>query len=118
MSGLTLSGLDSPLRVLRLLVADFSGLPAPSVAVSDITPNRLELSFYDDFAAFETWRAALNFDPGAVSYGEQRGGRTRVLSVTAEYAGASVRLVGYTTHPDHIDHLDHLDHLDHSGGAA
>ncbi|MGW6462193.1 hypothetical protein ACWF94_40765, partial [Streptomyces sp. NPDC055078] len=92
MTDLTLSGLSVPLRVLRLLAADFPGLPAPTVNVSTVFPERLELALHDDFAAFEAWRTALGIDPGAVSYGERGGCRTRVLSVTADYAGALVRL--------------------------
>ncbi|MFJ8002729.1 hypothetical protein ACIQ7D_37525 [Streptomyces sp. NPDC096310] len=101
MSAQTLNDIAAPLAVLRLLSVDFPTLPAPSVDVSTVYPDRLTLSFHDDLTAFETWRAALGIDPGAVAYAVQSGGRTRVLSVLTEYAGARVRLVGYGSHPDH-----------------
>ncbi|MFE3601832.1 hypothetical protein [Streptomyces sp. NPDC059142] len=96
-----LNDLAAPMAVLRMLAVDFPTLPAASVVVSTVYPDRLTVSFYDGLAAFETWRAALGIDPAAVEYAEQSGGRTRVLSVLADYAGARVELVGYTTHPDH-----------------
>ncbi|MEW1724343.1 hypothetical protein [Streptomyces sp. NPDC093109] len=101
MSTQTMTDMAAPLAVLRVLAVDFPTLPAADVAVSTIYPELLTVSFHDDFAAFETWRAALGISPETVEYGEQSSGRTRVLSVRADYAGAQVRLVGYSTHPDH-----------------
>lgn len=92
---LTLDDLVMPVRVLRLLVADFGHLPAPDVHVSTIYPERLELSFYDDLPGFEMWREALGVDPDAVTYREQGGGRTRVLRSTVAYAGVELELIGY-----------------------
>ncbi|WP_033321218.1 hypothetical protein [Streptomyces yerevanensis] len=94
--GLTLDDLAVPLRALRLLAADFGHLPAPSVEVSTIYPDRLKLTFFDDLSGFEAWRDALGIAPDAVTYREQSGGRTRVLKATAEHAGAGVDLVGYS----------------------
>ncbi|MGW6743243.1 hypothetical protein ACWGDX_21380 [Streptomyces sp. NPDC055025] len=102
MSTPTMTDIAAPLAALRLLAADFPTLPAASVGVSTIFPNRLELSFHGDFAAFEAWRSALGIDSGTVAYGEQSGGRTRVLTVWGDYAGARLRLTGYTAHPDHV----------------
>ncbi|AWI30139.1 hypothetical protein [Streptomyces tirandamycinicus] len=92
---LTLDDLAVPLRALRLLAADFGHLSAPSVQVSTVYPERLELTFYDDLPGFETWREALGIVQDAVTYREQSDGRTRVLRTAVDYAGAVVRLTGY-----------------------
>ncbi|MFB6983969.1 hypothetical protein [Streptomyces scopuliridis] len=102
MNAQTMTDIAAPLAALRLLAADFPALPAAHVEVSTIFPERLSLSFHDDFAAFEAWRSALGILPDTVTYDEQSGGRTRVLTTSADYAGAHLRLIGYTTHPDHI----------------
>ncbi|MFD8964398.1 hypothetical protein ACFV0C_05225 [Streptomyces sp. NPDC059568] len=102
MSTPTMNDIAAPLTALRLLATDFPTLPAATVGVSTIFPNRLDLSFHDDFAAFEAWRSALGIDSDTVTYDEQSSGRTRVLTVWADYAGARLRLTGYTAHPDHI----------------
>ncbi|MCQ6253280.1 hypothetical protein [Streptomyces malaysiensis] len=102
---LTLDELAVPLRALRLLAADFGHLPAPCAHVSTIYPNRLELSFHDDavkdkaLADFEAWRDALGITPDTVDCREQGGGRTRALTLTANYAGAELRLVAYADVP-------------------
>ncbi|MCX4235403.1 hypothetical protein [Streptomyces ortus] len=96
MSGiLTLDDVAAPLRTLRLLAVDFGHLPAPTVHVSTIYPERLELSFYDDFPGFEMWREALGIVPDVVTYREQNDGRTGVLRADVDHAGATVRLTGY-----------------------
>ena len=92
---LTLDDLAAPLLVLRLLAMDFGHLPAPSVRVSTIYPEQLELTFYGDLPGFEVWREALGIAPDAVTYREQSDGRTRVLRTTVDYAGAVVLLTGY-----------------------
>ncbi|MGR3934950.1 hypothetical protein [Streptomyces sp. BRA346] len=93
--GLTLDNLAVPLRVLRLLAADFGHLPAPEIYVSTIYPDRLGLRFHDDLSGFEMWRDALGIVPDAVVYREQGDGRTRVLKTSVAYAGAVVELTGY-----------------------
>ncbi|MFE9687019.1 hypothetical protein [Streptomyces sp. NPDC006285] len=96
MSGnLTLDGLAVPLRTLRLLSVDFGHLPAPTVHVTTIYPERLELTFYDDLSGFEAWREALRVAPDAVTYRVQNDGQTGVLSADVDHAGATVRLTGY-----------------------
>ncbi|MFE6282921.1 hypothetical protein [Streptomyces sp. NPDC057877] len=92
---LRLDEMALPLRALRMLAADFGHLSAPSVQVSTIYPERLELSFYDDLPGFEAWREALGVAPDAVTYREQSDGRTRVLRASVDYAGAVVCLTGY-----------------------
>ncbi|MDP9609594.1 hypothetical protein [Streptomyces demainii] len=93
---LALDDLAVPLRVLRLLAADFGHLPAPEeIYVSTIYPDRLELRFHDDLANFEAWRDALGIVPDHVVYREQGGGRTRVLKASGDYAGAVLELTGY-----------------------
>ncbi|PJE99665.1 hypothetical protein CUT44_03975 [Streptomyces carminius] len=97
MTPLTFGDLDAALRALRLLAVEYPHLPAPCVTISTVYPDRLELALHDDLAAFEEWREVLGIAPGAVGYGEQRDGRTRVLTASVDYAGARVRLVGYGT---------------------
>ncbi|MFG2962298.1 hypothetical protein ACGFZS_03340 [Streptomyces sp. NPDC048288] len=103
---LTLDGLAVPLRVLRLLAADFGHLPAPDVDLTRIYPDRLTLRFHEGLHAFEAWREALAIPPEKVTHGVQVGGFTRVLKATTDYAGAEVHLHGYT------------DVADAHGGAA
>ncbi|MEU9345170.1 hypothetical protein AB0D74_28605 [Streptomyces sp. NPDC048278] len=91
---LTLDGLAVPLRVLRLLAADFGHLPAPDVDLSPVFPDRLELRFHDGLADFETWRAALGITPDDVTYREQSGD-TCVLKASVDYAGAVLELTGF-----------------------
>ncbi|MDQ1037332.1 hypothetical protein QFZ75_003748 [Streptomyces sp. V3I8] len=96
MSGmLTLDEVAVPLRVLRLLTVDFGHLPAPSVHVTTIYPERLELSFHDDLAGFEEWREALGVAADAVTYRQRSDGRTGVLSASVDHAGATVHLIAY-----------------------
>jgi hypothetical protein len=92
---LTLDDLAVPLRVLRLLAADFGHLPAPAVRVTTVWPDRLELEFHDDLAGFEAWRDTLGITPDAVTHTTQSAGRTRVLHAHTEYGGARLELVGY-----------------------
>ncbi|MFJ9902023.1 hypothetical protein ACIRVK_03775 [Streptomyces sp. NPDC101152] len=93
--GLTLDGLAVPLRALRLLVVDFGHLPAPTVGISPIYPDRLELALHSGLTGFEAWREALGVAPEEVTYRLQSDGRTRVLRTTIAYAGAELELVGY-----------------------
>ncbi|MEU0844291.1 hypothetical protein ABZ370_33115 [Streptomyces sp. NPDC005962] len=97
---LTFEALAVPLRALRLLTEDFGHLPAPYAQVSPIYPNQLELSLHDGLNNFEAWREALGITPDAVNYGEQSGGRTRVLSLATDYAGAELHLIAYADIPD------------------
>ncbi|WP_338496702.1 hypothetical protein [Streptomyces sp. SJL17-4] len=95
----TLADLSAPLLALRLLTAEFAHMAAPTVEVSPIYPERLELTFHDDFAAFEAWREALNIAPESVVHRVQVGGQTGVLRVHATFAGAELELVGYAKVP-------------------
>lgn len=92
---LTLDDLVVPLRALRLLVADFGYLPAPTASISPIYPGRLELSLHSGLPGFEAWREALGVAPEDVTYHVQGDGRTRVLRTVAAYADAELELVGY-----------------------
>ncbi|MET9070979.1 hypothetical protein ABZX95_02135 [Streptomyces sp. NPDC004232] len=96
---LTLDGLAAPLRVLRLLAADFGHLPAPDVDLSPIYPERLTLRFHGGLHAFEAWREALAVPPEKVAHGVQGDGTTRVLKASTDYGGAEVHLHGYTDVP-------------------
>lgn len=93
---LTLNGLSVPLRALRLLAVDFGHLPAPDVQMTPIYPNRLELRFHNGLPDFEVWREALGISPDDVAYRVQSEGRTRVLKASADFAGATLELVGYS----------------------
>ncbi|WP_148588849.1 hypothetical protein [Streptomyces sp. WAC01526] len=101
MSNQTMSDIAAPLRLLRLLAADFPDLPAMNVDVSTIFPDQLELVSHDDFGAFEAWRSVLGIQPETVTYGEQSEGRTRVLRAAVDYGGARLSLVAYSTVPGH-----------------
>ncbi|WP_326729944.1 hypothetical protein [Streptomyces phaeochromogenes] len=92
---LTLDDLAVPLRALRLLTVDFGHLPAPTVGISPIYPNRLDLSLHSGLPGFEAWREALGIAPEDVTYRVQSDGRTRVLRAIAAYAGAELELTGY-----------------------
>ncbi|MET7911535.1 hypothetical protein ABZS98_25345 [Streptomyces avermitilis] len=96
---LTLDGLAAPLRLLRLLAADFGHLPAPDVDLTRIYPDRLTLRFHEGLHAFEAWREALAVPPEKVTHGVQGDGITRVLKATTDYAGAELHLHGYTDVP-------------------
>ena len=91
----TLDNLTLPLRALRVLAADFGHLPAPTVDVTTVYPDRLRLCFHDDLSAFEVWRDALGIDPDSVDYREQSAGQTRVLKAFVDLAGAELELTGY-----------------------
>ncbi|MBF6045962.1 hypothetical protein GO001_12100 [Streptomyces sp. NRRL B-1677] len=84
---------------MRLLSVEFGHLPAPHLSVSDIFPDLLDLSFHGNLGAFEAWRDALGLLPDTVSHHEQGDGRTRVLSAEGTYAGARVRLTGFSKNP-------------------
>ncbi|MDX3226081.1 hypothetical protein [Streptomyces sp. ME19-01-6] len=92
---LAFDDLAVPLRTLRLLAADFGHLPAPTVSVSPIYPDRLELSLHSGLPGFEAWREALGVAPEDVNYHVQGDGRTRVLRTITTYEGAELELVGY-----------------------
>ncbi|WFB08615.1 hypothetical protein LRS74_17335 [Streptomyces sp. LX-29] len=92
---LTLGELSTPVLALHALATVHASLPAPSLSISTIYPDQLSLQFFGDLAAFEAWREALSIEPGGIEYGEQSGGRTRVLTGYTEYAGARIRLTAY-----------------------
>ncbi|WP_432090908.1 hypothetical protein [Streptomyces sp. NRRL F-5630] len=98
MSGIHLKDLNGPLAALELLFLEHPDLPAPTVGMSTIYPDRLRLDFHDDPADFEAWREALDADPATVvlhRWGTDGG----ALTVCSAYAGASVELIGYLTLP-------------------
>lgn len=97
--GLTLDDLSVPLRALRLLAANFGHLPAPVLNMTDVFPNRLNLSFHNGLYEFEAWREALGIEPESVTYGAQNGGRTWVLKASWKYAGATLELTGFGEAP-------------------
>nr|WP_203730113.1 hypothetical protein [Streptomyces sp. SID12501] len=92
---MTLDSLTLPLRALRVLAVDFGHLPAPTVDVTTVYPDRLRLAFHDDLSAFEAWRSALGIDPDSVVCREQNAGQTRVLKASVDLAGAELELIGY-----------------------
>ncbi|MET9434462.1 hypothetical protein [Streptomyces sp. NPDC006551] len=99
MNATILADLGAPLIALRVLSVDYPLLPAPCISLSTVYPERLELSFHDDFGAFEAWREALGIDPLNVVHRVHRDGRTCVLGVHVDYAGAELHLIGFGTVP-------------------
>lgn len=95
----TFNTLAGPLRVLRLLAADFGHLPAPDIGLTRVYPDRLTLRFHEGLDTFEAWREALGVPPETVTHKVQTNGMTRVLTASATYADADVRLYGYTDVP-------------------
>lgn len=98
---LTLAGLSVPMRALRTLAAEHGDLPAPTVGVTTIYPERLELSLHNGFGEFEVWRAALDVRPDQVEFREQAGD-TWTLKASVAYAGAEVRLIAYGPTADSV----------------
>lgn len=100
---LTLDDLAASLHALRELATDFGHLPAPTVEVSPIFPNRLQMVFHGftstSLSDFEAWREALGIAPEAVTYGTQQADRTRVLCVRVDYAGAELELTAFADIP-------------------
>lgn len=95
---LPLSGLA--VAPLHKLTVTFGYLPAPTVWMSPIYPERLELAFHDELDAFESWREALDIAPDAVASSTQVDGRTRVLRASTAYAGTELDLVAYARIPN------------------
>jgi hypothetical protein len=91
----TLADVRAPLLALRVLVSEFPGLPAGTVRVSDVYPDRLDVSLHDGLDTFEAWREALGIAPGLVTCGTQNAGATWVLKAFSDYAGARVCLTGF-----------------------
>ncbi|MEU6275784.1 hypothetical protein ABZ871_25730 [Streptomyces populi] len=98
---LSLANLSVPMRALRTLAAEYDDLPAPTVGVTPIYPERLDLSLHNGLGEFEVWRAALGIDPEQVEFREQAGD-TWLLRGTALYAGAEVRLIAYGSALDSV----------------
>ncbi|GGK23719.1 hypothetical protein GCM10011583_64570 [Streptomyces camponoticapitis] len=93
MNALALTDLDVPLRALRTLAVEFPDLPAVDVQVSQVYPDRLELSIHNNLTAFEAWRTALGISPDAVAWhGEAR---MFWLEGVTTFAGAAVHLTGF-----------------------
>ncbi|WP_326598082.1 hypothetical protein [Streptomyces sp. NBC_01803] len=93
MNGPTLSAQGPAVATVAALVAAFPHLPVVDVHLSTITPRQVDLSVYEDMAAFEQWRAALGLDPAAVVLGT--GTTTAWLRVCGEWSGVPVELTGY-----------------------
>lgn len=94
-----LSAMGAPMMALRVFADVYRHLPAPTVSISTVYPNLLELAFHDDLDGFETWCEALGIPSRNVSHGVQRGGRTRVLKAETTYSGGRVLLIGYARIP-------------------
>ncbi|MET9426318.1 hypothetical protein [Streptomyces sp. NPDC003036] len=99
MNATILGDMGAPLLALRLLSVDYPHLPAPCVSLSTVYPERLELSFHNDLGAFEAWREALGIEPLNVAHHVHGDGRTCVLGVHVDYAGAELHLTGFGTVP-------------------
>lgn len=95
----TLADVRAPLLALRMLLTELPDLPAGTVRVSDVYPDRLDVTLHNDLSLFEIWREALGIAPGLVTCGTQNSGGTWVLTVSADYAGATVCLTGFSRVP-------------------
>jgi hypothetical protein len=91
--------LSRPLAVLHELGAKFPLLPAPCIAITTIWPERIRLTFHDDFGAFEAWREALDIDPATVSQQLQGDDTTLALKGSAVRHDVTVELVAYGSSP-------------------
>lgn len=98
---LTLADLSVPLRALRTLAAEYGDLPTPTVGITPIYPERLDLSLHNGLGEFEVWRKALDIRPEQVEFREQCGD-TWVLKAFVPYAGAEVRLIAYGSALDSV----------------
>ncbi|MFI1948806.1 hypothetical protein ACH46F_33775 [Streptomyces virginiae] len=103
MSGQSLREMQAPLLVLGVFAGHFWHLPAPTVSVSSVYPDRLDLDFFDAPADFEAWREALGIDPQLISEHVQRSGGNRVLTVDAEWGGAQLRLRSFALVPASVE---------------
>ncbi|MFF4424901.1 hypothetical protein ACFY04_29720 [Streptomyces sp. NPDC001549] len=90
-----LSAMAAPLMALRIFEDRYRHLPVPSVSISKVCPDVLELAFHDDLDGFETWCVALGIPSRKVSHGVQEGGRTLVLRAETTYSGGRVQLIGF-----------------------
>ncbi|MET7823503.1 hypothetical protein ABZT23_02370 [Streptomyces sp. NPDC005386] len=91
---LTLAGLSVPMRALRTLAAECGDLPAPTVSLSTVYPERLELHLHNGLGEFESWRVALGIRPDAVEFRGQSTGPWTLMA-SANYAGADILLAAY-----------------------
>ncbi|MFF4390750.1 hypothetical protein ACFY0G_28785 [Streptomyces sp. NPDC001552] len=95
----SLREMQAPLLVLGVFAGHFWHLPAPTVSVSSVFPDRLDMDFFDTPAAFEAWREALGIDPQTISEHVQGNGVNRVLEVEAEWGGARLRMRSFAPVP-------------------
>ncbi|MER6517334.1 hypothetical protein ABT246_10745 [Streptomyces sp. NPDC001553] len=103
MSGPSLREMQAPLLVLGVFAGHFWHLPAPTVSVSNVFPDQLDLDFFDAPADFEAWREALGIDPQSISTPVQLSKGNRVLTVEAEWGGAQLRLRSFTRVPASVE---------------
>ncbi|MBM9505041.1 hypothetical protein [Actinacidiphila acididurans] len=99
-TGPTLAEVSEPLLALRALLSEHSNLPAGTIGVTSLFPDRLDVSLHNDLSAFETWRSRLGIDPHTVTCRTQGNGRTWVLKATCDYAGVRIELTGYSDVPE------------------
>lgn len=87
--------LSAPIAALALLIAN-RDLPAPSIDISTVFPDRLRLDFHDDPEGFEAWLSALGVDPSTVTGSTSGSSETQVRRATTTYAGADIQLTSFT----------------------
>ncbi|PWI43296.1 hypothetical protein [Streptomyces sp. ICBB 8177] len=86
------------ITALAGLLAAFPDLPAASFEITtlvtaDAVGPGVRVALHDDLGAFETWRAALGIDPGAVGHTELI--TCRCLKAQTQFAGVPLVLVGF-----------------------
>lgn len=99
--------ISAPVAALALLMAAHGDLPAATVMVTPLYPDRLALSFHDHPDAFQAWRAALGIDPATVTETLMGADSTRLRKATTTYGGATIELACFTdARPPAANRLD------------
>ena len=89
----TVAGQGVALGALVLITAAFGHLPAACFDISDVYPDRVQISVHDSLTHFEQWRTALGITAAAVDYGTL----TASMDLTGfgSFAGAEIKLCGF-----------------------
>jgi hypothetical protein len=89
----TLADQGLALGALAQIIAAFGHLPAACFTLSDVYPDRVQISVHDSLTHFEQWRTALGIPAAAVDYGTLPASMD--LTVFGSFAGAEIKLCGY-----------------------
>jgi hypothetical protein len=89
----TVAGQGVALGALAQITAAFGHLPAACFDISDVYPDRVQISVHDSLTHFELWRTALGIPADAVNYGRLTASID--LTVVGSFAGAEIKLCGF-----------------------